>query len=166
MPQTTTSTSRTYGVINDDGTIVALGDVPRMLEGKVAIDGQEDDVALPGLILPEQLDLDVAKAGGAGAAGTAAGAKDAKLADGEGGLLQTADDLLADGAGGTDDADRVGHAEGGGGTRDERGAAAAAADAARTCEGRCGRAGTGEGNGRGGDKGLGAGEGESSCGQG
>ena len=164
MPQTT-STSRTYRVINDDGTIVALGNVPCMLEGKVAIDGQEDDVALPGLVLLEQLDLNVAKAGGAGAAGTAAGAKDAQLADGEGGLLQAADDLLADGAGGTDDADRVGHAEGGGGTRDERGAAAAA-DAARTCEGRCGRAGTGEGNGRGGGKGLGAGEGESSCGQG
>mmetsp|Transcript_22265 Transcript_22265/g.63887 ORF Transcript_22265/g.63887 Transcript_22265/m.63887 type:complete len:325 (+) Transcript_22265:2158-3132(+) len=155
-------------VVNDDGAIVTLGNVSCMLESKVAIDSEEDHVALPGLVFLEQLDLNVAKAGGAGAAGTAARAKDAQLADGEGGLLQTSDDLLPDGTGGTDDTDRVGHAEGGGdgggGTSDERGVAAGGA--ARTGEGRCGRAGTGEGYGRGGGKGLGAGEGESSCGHG
>jgi hypothetical protein len=141
---------QTYRVVDNDSTVVTLGDIPRMLEGKVAIDGQEDYVAFPGLVLLEQLDLDVAESGSAGAAGTAAGAKDAELADGERGLLQAADDLLADGTRCADDADGVGHAEGGG-TSDERGAAAR--DAAGAGEGRCGRVGTGDRYGRGGGKG-------------
>lgn len=156
--------SSTYRVVDNDGTIVTLGNVPRMLEGKVTIDGQEHNVAFPCLVLLEQLDLNVAESGSTGAAGAAAGAKDAKLAHGEGGLFETADDLLADGTGGTDDADGVRHAEGSGGadgggrrTSDERGAGGAA------CEGRCGRAGTGERYGRSRGKGLGAGECESSC---
>ena len=154
----------TYRVVNNDGTIVTLGNVPRMLEGKVTIDGQEHHVAFPCLVLLEQFDLNVAKSGSTGAAGAAAGAKDAELAHGEGGLFETSDDLLADGTGGTDDADGVRHAEGrgadgGGRTSDERGAGGAA----RAGEGRCGRAGTGERYGRSGGKGLSAGEGEGSC---
>ena len=101
----------TYRVVNHDSTIIALGNVSRMLESEVTIDGQEHDVAFPRLVLLEQLDLNVAKSGSTGAAGTTAGAKDAKLADGEGGLFETSDDFLADGTGGADDADGVGHAE-------------------------------------------------------
>ena len=62
----------TYRVVNHDSTIIALGNVSRMLESEVTIDGQEHDVAFPCLVLLEQFDLNVAKSGSTGAAGAAA----------------------------------------------------------------------------------------------